>query len=553
VWNPHPVGRIGALRSAPTHAVQADAVAPGRPVSPRVGRHAANEAVPEAPRVLPAPPPGRGSFAWWRWWSLIGIVAIIGYFLVPRDGLSNNMYYNAVAMTSAVLIVVGTRINRPPHAALWYLFALGQGMWALGDIVYALQVEVLHGTSFPSAADAIYLCAYPLLAAGVFLLIRGRRAGRDRAGLLDALIIATGLGLLSWTFVMRPTVVDASLTSLEQLVSLAYPSGDILLIAMAVRLSTTPGARMASYRLLMAALLLLFGSDVTYAAISTLSSYNGGAVDAGWLLSYVAWAAAALHPSMRSLSDGPHDRTVPVTRRRLIPLAAAALVAPVILIFQGVQGQATVDWLAAGVGSIVIFSLVLARVSGLVAQIQDQAAQLEALAHNDVVTGLPNRRCWDLELARRLADSCRTGEQVVVALLDLDHFKHFNDRYGHQAGDRLLKEASAAWRSQLHPDHLLARYGGEEFGFCITGMSAASVCVMLDRMQAVTPLGQAFSAGVARWTGGESPTCLVDRADQALYRAKNEGRRRVVVYNGDTTPWLGKRFELPRHHAGYRD
>jgi diguanylate cyclase (GGDEF)-like protein len=259
-------------------------------------------------------------------------------------------------------------------------------------------------------------------------------------------------------------------------------------------------------------------------------------MDAGWLLSYVAWGACALHPSMRSLSETAPDRAVRLTVRRLVLLVATPVLAPAIFVAQRLIDANNIDWIGTSVGAVVLLALVLLRIAGLVAQVQDQAAQLDALAHNDALTGVPNRRAWDLELARHLANARRGGEPVVVALLDLDHFKRFNDRYGHQAGDRLLKEAAAAWRSQLRSGDLLARYGGEEFGICVTGLTLSAVVGLLERVQAATPLGQTFSAGVAAWSGHEAPERLVARADEALYRAKHAGRSCVIVQGADGVP-----------------
>jgi len=275
-------------------------------------------------------------------------------------------------------------------------------------------------------------------------------------------------------------------------------------------------------------------ADILYAYVTATGVYEGGLMDAGWLLSYVLFGATALHPSMRSLSETAPDRAVRLTVRRLGLLTATSLLAPAILVTQRLAQPEAIDWVGASVGAIALLVLVLLRIAGLVAQVQDQAAQLDALAHADALTGVPNRRAWDLELSRHLANARRSGDPVVVALLDLDHFKRFNDRYGHQAGDRLLKEAAAAWRAQLRADDLLARYGGEEFGVCVTGRTSAAVAEVLGRVQASTPLGQTFSAGVATWTGEEAPERLVARADEALYQAKHAGRSRVMVHDGQT-------------------
>ncbi|MDP9794047.1 hypothetical protein J2S43_002559 [Catenuloplanes nepalensis] len=96
-----------------------------------------------------------------------------------------------------------------------------------------------------------------------------------------------------------------------------------------------------------------------------------------------------------------------------------------------------------------------------------------------------------------MAKAVRSGAPVAVALLDLDHVKRYNDTYGHPAGDRLLKEAAAAWRERLRPGDLLARYGGEEFGVLLPGVTADEAAVLLDRMRTVTRSGRPAHGGAA--------------------------------------------------------
>ena len=122
----------------------------------------------------------------------------------------------------------------------------------------------------------------------------------------------------------------------------------------------------------------------------------------------------------------------------------------------------------------------------------------------------------------------RAAAPLAVALLDLDHFKAFNDQYGHQAGDQLLKSATAAWQSLLRSSDLLARYGGEEFAVLLPGSTLGQGVEVITRLLAVTPLAQTFSAGVALWNGQETSDQVVARADQALYQAKQAGRNKVL-------------------------
>ncbi len=117
----------------------------------------------------------------------------------------------------------------------------------------------------------------------------------------------------------------------------------------------------------------------------------------------------------------------------------------------------------------------------------------------------------------------------TVAMIDFDHFKEFNDTYGHPAGDRLLKETSAAWREQLRGGDLLARLGGEEFGLLLVDTEREEATVVIERLRECMPSGQSCSAGVAVRRASELPDAVISRADRALYEAKQRGRDRACV------------------------
>jgi diguanylate cyclase (GGDEF)-like protein len=155
----------------------------------------------------------------------------------------------------------------------------------------------------------------------------------------------------------------------------------------------------------------------------------------------------------------------------------------------------------------------------------DLLAQLASMATTDPLTALPNRRGWEAHLERCLREG--TADAVCVAMLDLDHFKAFNDTHGHHAGDRLLRDAAASWREQLRPGDLLARYGGEEFAVVLPGCGAEEAAAVVQRLRARTPGDVTTSAGIAVWDGTESADALMRRADAALYRAKHAGRDRA--------------------------
>jgi diguanylate cyclase (GGDEF)-like protein len=171
----------------------------------------------------------------------------------------------------------------------------------------------------------------------------------------------------------------------------------------------------------------------------------------------------------------------------------------------------------------------LAAEAALAIDRADLLARLEVSARTDDLTGLPNRRAWDEQLPRELARAAREEAPVCVAMLDLDHFKDFNDDRGHQAGDRLLKQSAAAWATQLRTTDMLARYGGEEFALVLPGCTLTDGQLLVERLRAAMPDKQTVSAGIAQWDGKETPELLLGRADQALYAAKKGGRDRLYT------------------------
>ncbi|MEV6343119.1 diguanylate cyclase [Actinoplanes sp. NPDC051851] len=152
--------------------------------------------------------------------------------------------------------------------------------------------------------------------------------------------------------------------------------------------------------------------------------------------------------------------------------------------------------------------------------------RLEQMAFTDSLTGLPNRRAWQSSLSRLFGAS-----SLVVAIVDLDHFKRYNDTYGHPAGDDLLRHAAAAFAAELREGDLIARWGGEEFVIALPGRDPEDAAGILDRVRRAMPRGQTCSIGYAAWDAvrdaAETPEGLLERADNALYAAKDAGRDRV--------------------------
>lgn len=149
--------------------------------------------------------------------------------------------------------------------------------------------------------------------------------------------------------------------------------------------------------------------------------------------------------------------------------------------------------------------------------------ELERMASTDTLTGLANRRAWTEWLTAATAGPA----PFAVAMLDLDHFKAYNDSRGHAEGDALLAEAATVWTRELGGRGALARIGGEEFAVLIYAPQHAGA--LIERLRRATPYGQTVSAGIAVRDGREAADTLMRRADDALYAAKRLGRDRCVV------------------------
>jgi diguanylate cyclase (GGDEF)-like protein/PAS domain S-box-containing protein len=155
-------------------------------------------------------------------------------------------------------------------------------------------------------------------------------------------------------------------------------------------------------------------------------------------------------------------------------------------------------------------------------------AEVRKLAASDALTGLPNRRALDDQLPREMARALRAETELCLAIIDIDHFKAYNDTYGHLAGDAVLRQCAAAWDGALRGEDTILRFGGEEFLVVLPDCGPGDATEIVERLRAATPGGQTCSAGLAVWRRGESVDDLVGRADKALYEAKEAGRDRLV-------------------------
>ena len=319
-----------------------------------------------------------------------GIAVIVAYPALPH-GVVQNDVYDAVGVSSALAIALGVRLNRPDFPIPWLLFAAGNLFFAIADIIF----NQLGGSPpVPSAADWFYLAGYPMLAAGLVLLLIHSGGHHRVPALGEAAIVSFAFALFQYVWIVDG-IVDGGGSVLHRTIDAAYPSMDIVLLAGLAGFFITAAWRTPAFLFLVTSVVALLIADEFY----TSGTYTSGDwTDIGWLISYVLWATAALHPSMVELSHPRRRRSgVRVHSVRIALLTAALLSAPFVLLVQYARGI-RVDPLAIVIAASAISILVILRLRGILRALErlrerersaradaEQAQMLLALQNDQLV------------------------------------------------------------------------------------------------------------------------------------------------------------------------
>jgi diguanylate cyclase (GGDEF)-like protein len=517
----------------------------------------------------------------WKYATLCGLVLIAVYFVLP-NATCQNYEYAFLGTASVVFILIGVHRNQPANKLGWYFVAAAGALFTLGDDVYDIY-SILHlAVPFPSYADALYLPGYPFLFLGVISLTRGAGSTSIREDTADAAIVAMGALALSWHFLMNSYVHNSSLTTFGLLVYMAYPIMDIALVFVVFRTLLFRKSQSPSHRLIAAAMSVLFIGDFTYDLLVLHNSYTtGNAVDGLYLLEYVLIAAAALHPSSADpryeaeLQSVDSEHPVTFDRIRMSILLFSGSIAPLILIIASAF-SVSVNVVALGTISILVWAIIMLRLSWLVGRMRVQSVRLaenlqeleaaslireELEAHlrhqalHDPLTGLANRALFEDRLLQANERLVRSGGMDAVLLLDLDDFKGVNDTFGHLIGDQLLVGIARRLETVTRASDTLCRLGGDEFLYLAEGLKSASEAEdVANRLLAalVNPftvesvrLEQRVSIGLTICTASKSgDRDFVQEADVALYVAKRESKGRYVVFTPSMQEHAIGRFTL---------
>lgn len=477
----------------------------------------------------------------------------------------------------------------------WTGLLLGMGgfSYGIGQAIWSYYEIALHqDCPFPSWADAGFLCAYPFLLLGILTLplhplpnaLRGRV-------ILDGLMVIAALVTFSWYFLLGPTIQQGAQTSLGKILGPAYPFCDIILLFCILNISDhlEENRFRPVLGLLAAGLVSIVAIDTIFAYETLHGTYHtGGLADIGWPLGYmlVALAGCHLQGMPNSSREDGEDAGMPLSLPKHSPVLWRSympyLLFPTVgLLLLHTVHQTGDEKYEKGVyiGAAVLVCLILIRQvfallenNHLTQFLREAYTELEAknnamqtlndelhsvktalevknhslsaanerladLALTDGLTGVRNHRAFQERLWEECERSTRYGQSLSVLMLDVDHFKRYNDTYGHLAGDEVLKTVARLLGETARDSDFVARYGGEEFVIILPYMDGDSACAAAERFRHALENApwpkQPVTASFGLATLSEMvfiPADLLVQADQALYQSKSRGRNCVTHF-----------------------
>jgi two-component system, cell cycle response regulator len=453
--------------------------------------------------------------------------ALTGIGGASAQRLSATWISDAIALSAVSVCLLRAAIERRDRQ-MWTLAGLGMASWGLGNAYFEHKLASGASLPNPSPADAGYLAFYPLVYLAV---IAARRHSSERMSVglwLDGTIGAAACATLGAVFVLDPVLkATAGESTAGAFTNIAYPIGDLTLLAMLVVTTATVGWRRAHGLAPLAAGMALFAlSDTLYLVENANGSYHaGGVLDAGWLAALVLMAGGAA--TLTRTGRNPAARILP-SGRSVVP-GIAGLLALVVL---GVQPFVHLNTTSLAC-AILTLALVVTRMTISLQETAGLLVTREREAGLDPLTSLANRRILLSDLGRQAAEASRPHSTLLV-MFDLDGFKVYNDTYGHNAGDSLLMQVADSLTEALGDRGRAYRLGGDEFCALLSVAAQSPELVGEELAAAMSQQGEGFlitaSYGCALAPeDGRDTTALLRHADDEMYARK--GRRRPGTEN----------------------
>jgi diguanylate cyclase (GGDEF)-like protein len=430
----------------------------------------------------------------------------------------------AFALAGLLLIARSIRGERG-----WMLLGIGALCWAAGDVYWELNLSHLSSPPVPSWADAGYLSFCPWTFIGILWLIRKRVADAPKTLVADALAAALAVGALSAALVLHPVLAHASGGTLAIATNLAYPVVDLLLLGLIVGATALGRWRLQRTWVLLGLSVVVFWiADSLYLiAVATGTYQESSWYNPLWYISPVVAAWAAWLPRGQFARLPTRDAA-----RGIVMSLAFACAALGTLVWSSFSSIGTIAVVLATLSLLVIMARLVLTWRENAALLR--ASQEEALT--DALTGLANRRALALELERRMY-SPQEQRPYVLALFDLDGFKHYNDSFGHPTGDALLQRLGRNLETELAGRGTAYRMGGDEFCALIDVLDAPEATVAAAA-EALTEYGEGFTIGCSYGSillpsEAQSSETALRLADQRMYAQKRGDRASASRQSAD--------------------
>jgi two-component system cell cycle response regulator len=470
--------------------------------------------------------------------------------LVPGlDGFGGPVFgrwVHVAVMAIGGLAVAARAVTRRDERLGWSLIAGALLAWTAGEAYFTGVLWDLASPPVPSPADAGYLL-FPLLGlSGIVALACARVRGADRMMAADAATASLAAGAVSAALVFGAVLDVVGGERLALATNLAYPVGDLLLLATIVGIGGLHGWRLNRTWVLLAAGCLCFTvTDGVYLVQVAKGSWvSGGPWDAGWWAAAPLWAFAAWTPAS---AQEARAAEAPADARYVLPLGFATI-ALAVLVASAIW---EVNVLAVGLAAAAL----VASIARLHLTLRAHAASLrhaQGEALTDPLTGLGNRRLLATDLDDRLAQN---GAELMLAIFDLDGFKHYNDVFGHPAGDAALVRLAARLREAVRAGGTAYRLGGDEFCVLLGPSEDGWDARLAACTEALSEEGEGYAVGCSHGAillpqEAADTTDAMRLADQRMYARKQDGRLSAIRQATDALVMaMQSRFPDVRGHT----
>lgn len=432
------------------------------------------------------------------------------------DTIINEALFDAIVL-SAGLACVMRALRGGPERAAWFLIGATILLQAATEFYWTATYASDPNPPYPSAADIGWLAFYPLAATAIVLMVRARAQALNWRLWTDGLIAGLGTAALGAAFVFEFVADRTSGTLPQEVVTLAYPLGDITMLALVVGvIALTRWRPGRTWSLLLAGLVALVFADIA----NSLQSTGIEISDEDWVQPIYLLGAACIGTEAWQLRAEPIR---PATRssdwQELMVPALFALVTVSLFLIQYLGAVSALT-------AILSAATMLAIIARLAIGVLENKRLLEAV-RTDPLTGLGNQGGLQVDLARRCRQAAE--EPVTLLLLDLNGFKHFNDTFGHLAGDEMLARLGSQLRSAIDADGSAYRVGGDEFAVLVECAPDRTEEVTGAAAEALTAVGEDFRVGAA-WGAAAipaeaaTPETALQLADARMYAQKDSRR-----------------------------